>query len=106
MALNVSTDMIKKLSDRERAFVDSFVELLGFDNAFLDKVCLFLAGKTNDEGLINDLQTLSGEGKQQACAEFIIIGLISGSIKIKDLVQVSKEHSMRPPLIKGEYHIS
>jgi hypothetical protein len=103
MAPSISTDMIKNLSGRERIFVDSFLEMLGQDNELLEKVCLFIASKTNDAGLIKDMKDLSGDGKCQACVEFVIIGLISRSIKVKELSEITQEYTERKPLIKDEH---
>lgn len=100
----LTTDMIKKLSGRERVFVDSFVEMLERDDALLDKTCAFIASKTNDRGLINDMTNLSSEGKRQACVEYVIIGLISGSIKVKDLSEIVRKYTEPSQLITGDYH--
>ena len=103
MAPSISTDMIKNLSDRERVFVDSFLEMLVQDSDLLEKVCIFIASKTNDVGLVNDMKDLSGDGKCQACVEFVIIGLISRSIKVKELSEITQEYTERKPLISSEH---
>ncbi len=102
MPLSVSTDMIKKLSDRERIFVDSFLEMIGSDQELRETACNFIAGKTNDIGLIADMKNLSSEGQAQACVEFIIIGLIAGNIKVKELSELVQKFSVHEPLIKKE----
>ena len=102
----LTTDAIKNLSGRERIFIDSFVEMLGRDEALAEKVFAFIITKNTDEGFKSDLQNLSSEGKRQACVEYVIIGLISGSIKVKELTQLTQEYTKHKPLITGDYHSS
>ena len=103
MSPNLSTDMIKKLSGREKIFVDSFLEMIALDKKLLEKVCGFIAGKTNYQGLVTYMKALSGEGQVQACEEFIIIGLISGSIKVKELSAIVDEYTLHQPLISSTH---
>lgn len=102
MPSNVTIDMVKNLSRHGRQFIDSFVKKLERDETLLEKTCSLIVSKTNNPALINDMKNLSGEGKHQACVEYMIIGLVSGNIKVEELAQMVQEYNAHQGLIKDK----
>lgn len=80
-------------------FVESFVEMLERNDELAGHVADFLTNKFGDKDLGADLKNLSNEIKRQACAEYIIIGLISRDIKVKDLVAITNAFTAPPQII-------
>lgn len=83
-------ELLETAPVKHRAFVKSVVEKLESNDVLKEKVCSFLAKKIGDKELSEEFLHLSPETKLQACMEYLIIGLTSGSFEQKEVEALSK----------------
>jgi len=82
-------NILDNLKEEERTLVEKLKERMEIDFFLLDKVYCFLKDKIKNT--LEDQHTLiSPEMKQQACVEHLVIGLMSGDIRRKEVETLLK----------------
>lgn len=79
--------LLSSLSGENAATMRELMVKLSDDKDLCLRVCDFIGGLMSETDRQN-FQALSEEVKFQACLEFLIIGLVAGSISKKELVKL------------------
>lgn len=77
-------NILENLNKEERDLVEQLKARIEKDFFLLDKVYCLLKDKIKDS-LDSNFTLISPEAKQQACIEHLVIGLMAGDIKRKDV---------------------
>lgn len=86
----IAFSLSDNLDPENRLLMEKFKMWLLDNKNATEKVCLFLASKIGDRGLVEDFNNLSDEIKLQACMEYLTIGLTAGSVKRKEVEYLFK----------------
>jgi len=85
--LPITDEMLNKLSASDRIIVDKLIKKMDDDGSFVNRACFYLIGQAKQKQA-EHLVELSPELQMQACIEYLIIALISGELKKKDLEKI------------------
>ena len=83
-------ELLKTLSKEDKKSVQDFIDKIEGDVIFLQNSCVYLADKIGDPGLVDEFEKMSENVKKTACIEYLIFALNSGSIEMKEIVEIAK----------------
>ncbi|MBT4120921.1 MAG: hypothetical protein HOA57_01950 [Candidatus Magasanikbacteria bacterium] len=83
---SINPDLLKSLSQKDRALVGGLVKKMEDSEESTQKVCIYLASKFGqDEAHFMEIES---EMRIQACINYLIIALASGDVNKKDIENI------------------
>ncbi len=86
----ITPDMLKNLANKDKIFVENFIEKIETDKDLAVKFYLYMAEKIGDKEMIEDFKQLSEDIQKKACIEYLIIGLTAGNLKMDEIIELLK----------------
>jgi len=85
MSKVLSSDLLEITPIRYQKLIKNFLFEMEKQPEFVEKISYYLANKIDDPELAKEIIKMSPETKIDACLENVVIGLISGTLKEKEI---------------------
>lgn len=86
----ITPDMLKSLANKDKIFVESFINKIEEDKELAMKFYFYMAEKIGDKEMVNDFKQLSEDIQKRACVEYLIIGLTAGNLNLNEISELLK----------------
>ncbi len=86
----ISPDMLENLTNKEKIFVENFINKIEEDKELTMKFCFYIADMIDDKEMVEEFKQLSKDIQKKACVEYLVIGLIAGNLKLNEISELYK----------------
>lgn len=86
----ITPEMLKNLANKDKIFVESFINKIEEDKELAMKFYFYMAEKIGDKEMVNDFKQLSEDIQKRACVEYLIIGLTAGNLNLNEISELLK----------------